>query len=401
MTGRRWGFRARLTALIAAAFILGGTALLAVQYLVVQRLIEADVRTIAEIRFEPLEGCVRGVCKGPVPHASDDEAQMAATFEYTSELSDGVASDLLVWSVVVLAIFAVVAVVAAGWLSRRSLGRIAQITTATREINRDALHRRLALPGPQDEIKELGDTIDGMLDRLDDAFTRQERFVQSASHELRTPLTTTRAALEIPLAQGRVPADLEPEVRVALAANARSERLIAALLSVARSAERGRGVARATVLTADLAGLVADKLSQVRHDATARGIRIAAPPPRQLLAAADPELLEIALGNLVENGIGHNYDGGELTIRVGSDEDVVWVELENSGRRISNAEAARLTEPFNRGGESRLAGGGVGLGLTIVDTIARDQGGSVSLAPRPGGGLLTRLALPPATTGAG
>ena len=107
------------------------------------------------------------------------------------------------------------------------------------EVSTTDLHRRLDLPGPRDEIKELADTIDAMLDRLESAFAAQDRFVANASHELRTPLTTSRTALEIPLAQGRVPVDLQPAVRTALRAGEHSDRLIASLLTLSR----GQGIA--------------------------------------------------------------------------------------------------------------------------------------------------------------
>src|SRR5699024_6346004 len=119
-------------------------------------------------------------------------------------LSQEVLSGLLLWSVVILLAFTAVAVVLAVWLSRRSFVRIGQITATTQRITRDDLHQRLALSGPADEIKELADTIDTMLDRLEASFIQQERFITNASHELRTPLTTTRTALEIPLTQGQV-----------------------------------------------------------------------------------------------------------------------------------------------------------------------------------------------------
>ncbi len=462
--GRRWGFRARLTALIAGVFILGGLVLLTVQYLLVQRLFATGIGTIST-------GCADDAWMGRAgggafPSAVDIAVLCAEVSDLggeigfsgggsvssvlvaqTSHLSQEVLSGLLVWSLVVLAVFAALAVVAARWLSTRSLDRIARITRATREITRDDLHRRLALPGPADEVKELGDTIDVMLDRLEEAFTRQERFVAAASHELRTPLTTTRAALEIPLEQGRFPADVEPEVCRALAANRRSERLIAALLTLART---GHAAATAEEATADLAGLVRDALDEHTAEVEARGLRIRIVPGRgaeehagepglsadldrqsgpaiaagsvraagpllaaeslpaagpapaigpalaigPVLAAVDPTLAGIAVGNLIENAIRHNCDGGEvraILLREGGD---VAVRIENDGRVLTPDEAARLTEPFHRGDQTRLTGPGTGLGLTLADTVARSLGGTLSVAPRPGGGLVVRLTLP-------
>ena len=165
---------------------------------------------------------------------------MGVWFEaQSSELVDDVLTRLLVFSGVVLMVFAVAAAGIAWWLARRSLKRIGEVTAMAQEVSTTDLHRRLELPGPRDEIKELADTIDAMLDRLESAFAAQDRFVANASHEFRTPLTTSRTALEIPLAQGRVPIDLQPAVRTALKAGEHSDRLITSLLTLAR----GQGIA--------------------------------------------------------------------------------------------------------------------------------------------------------------
>ncbi len=395
---RRWGFRARLAALIAGVFILGGAVLLGVQYLLVQQLFAQGIDTLTT-------GCVTSIQDGP-PWSGEAELNIDETceqgavsvtsaggvtsiaLEQTVGLSQEVLSGLLIWSVVVLVVFAVLAVLAAWWLSKRSLGRIAQITETTRDITRDDLHRRLDLPGPDDEIKELGDTIDGMLDRIEDAFTRQERFVAGASHELRTPLTTTRTLLEIPLEQGRVPTELEPDIRRALAANERSERLIAALLALARGRHGTGGE------PVDLTALAAESLGECRGD----GLTVTGPDPRPVLARADAEVVRIAVANLVENAIRHNHPGGTVAVRTGEDGETAWVEVENSGRDLTGEDLAELTEPFHRGEHTRLATDeGLGLGLALVETIARGQGGALTLTARAEGGLVARLGLPRAT----
>lgn len=388
---RRWGFRARLTALIAGVFIFGGAVLLTVQYVLVQGLLASGIRTIT--------GCVDGETSGieigtGAPGSAVDlgcengDSGFAVAIEQAGHLSDDVLSGLLLWSVVVLVVFAGLAVLAAWWLSRRSLGRIARITETTREITRDDLHRRLELPGPADEVKELGDTIDGMLDRLDDAFTRQERFVAAASHELRTPLTTTRTALEIPLEQGRFPAEVEPDVRRALAANERSERLIAALLTLARA-----GHAPAPAGAADLATLARDAVERHRAEADERGVTVVVDGVSAPVAA-DETLAGIAVGNLVENAIRHNRVGGAVRVAVTADARGVELAIENDGPQLTAVEAARLVEPFHRGEQTRLAGPGSGLGLTLADAVARSLGATLVLSPRDGGGLVARLAFP-------
>ncbi|GAA1557569.1 sensor histidine kinase [Brevibacterium picturae] len=394
MTGttRRWGFRARLTALIAGVFVLGGAVLLTVQYVLVQQLLASGIRTITgcadgessdvEIGSEIPGSVVGVVCGGDT---IDGVSVIEVSIQQTSYLSNEVLSGLLLWSIVVLVLFAGLAVLAAWWLSKRSLGRIARITDATREITRDDLHRRLDLPGPADEVKELGDTIDGMLDRLDDAFTRQERFAAAASHELRTPLTTTRAALEIPLEQGRFPAEVEPEVRRALAANERSEQLIAALLTLARA-----GHAPVEPGAVDLVSLVRDALDQHRAEADEHGIAVVLEGSHALVTA-DETLAGIAVGNLIENAIRHNRDGGTVRITVAEGEHGAELVIENDGRELTAEEAGHLTEPFHRGDQTRLSGPGAGLGLTLADATARSLGGSIALSPRDGGGLTARL----------
>jgi signal transduction histidine kinase len=301
-----------LVALTAGVFIIGGAALLGVQYLLVRQLFAQSISTSTIARVDDnghIESRDVGGAQGDGGHsicslgdwlcAIQVEHGIGITWngsgiqsvmvEQTTTLSQRVLSGLLVWSVVVLAVFAVLAVLAARWLSKRSLDRIADITAATRQISSDDLRRRLDLSGPADEIKELGDTIDGMLDRLEDAFTRQDRFIAGASHELRTPLTTTRALLEIPLAQGRVPADLEPALRGALAANQRSDRLIAALLALARARHQDAGWAGGPDGgSADLAATADLVLAERATDIAARGLRLTARTEAEAPAAAEP-----------------------------------------------------------------------------------------------------------------
>ena len=412
----RWGFRARLTALIAVVFILGGAVLLTVQYVLVRQLLATGIATIStgcvpDLEWTDLNGADADA--GFVPCIDDtvigvgDDVVGAGhqfTIQQTSLLSQEVLSGLLAWSVVVLVVFAGVAVLAARWLSQRSLGRIARIADTTREITRDDLHRRLALPGPADEIKALGDTIDGMLDRLQDAFTRQGSFVAAASHELRTPLTTTRTALEIPLEQGRFGTDVEPAVRRALAANIRSERLIAALLMLARiNGDPSPPDAQAVELTA----VVADALAERAPEASTRGIRavvthpgrtasgIDAGPPA-VHAAADPTLASMLVGNLVENAIRHNVDDGELRVELTSADGRATLTITNDGRPLTASETALLIEPFHRGDRTRLTGVGAGLGLTLAEALARRLCGTLTLTPRADGGLIVQLVLPAA-----
>lgn len=401
-TPRRWGFRTRLAALIAGVFILAGASLLTVQYAVVHQLLRSGIANLATAPSSnfptPHSRCPGdqdstqcGILAGtPSGVVASNTGPLDATFQRTILLSREVLSGLLLWSVVVLVAFAGVAALAGWWLSKRSLGRIAQITATARDLTRDDLHRRLDLPSPDDEIKELGDTIDSMLDRLDDAFTRQELFIASASHELRTPLTTARTALEIPLVQGRVPTELEPDLRRALKANERSERLIAALLILARLTHPATPPADTTV---DVTELVRERIKEHGDHARRRCIQITFTTAEPMLAAAEPVLAGIAIGNLIDNAIQHGAHGGEIVVDLDREDGMLTLRIANGGLQLTADEATRLVEPFNRGAATRLAGRGIGLGLTIVDAIARCSAGTLALSPRTEGGLIAELKL--------
>lgn len=380
-----WGFRTRLALIITGAIVVAGACLLAAQYLVVQALL-ASAMTATSI------SCAVDAAPAPGVNMPDQErtgCEVAtsggagaahAVLQQSIFVSDEVSRGLVVWSVVLLVAFAVVAAAIASWLARRSLDRIGEVTAATREITERDLDRRLELPGPNDEIKELGDTIDGMLDRLQLAFAAQDRFVANASHELRTPLTTTRTALEIPLRQGDVPDDLTPALQRALRATAQSERLIAALLSLAQ----GRADPR-RMESLDLSALVREQIATTAPTAELKD------PGSRTPVVADRPLLERAVHNLLDNAVRHNLPAeGKVWVRIAAG----LVEVENTGRPLDPETVALLTEPFYRGDATRINGEGVGLGLAIVDSIATTHGGRLRLRPRPGGGLIARLELP-------
>jgi signal transduction histidine kinase len=406
----RLSFRTRLGLIITVVFIAAGAGLLAVQYVVVQQLFATAMRitTISCSAETPVgesgptvpTGCaVMGAQGDPqfiegvrIQGGAAKNTTTGAVIQQSVFLSNEVSGGLFVWSIVMLIVFAGVAAAIAFWLARRSMDRISEVTAAARDISERDLGRRLDLPGPDDEIKELGDTFDGMLDRLQLAFAAQDRFVANASHELRTPLTTTRTALEIPLEQGAVPAALEPALRTALRATLQSERLIAALLSLAR----GRAHLD-NVESVQLDVIAASELEELADAARARKVRI-----ESSIGAAstegDPALLGRAVRNLLENGIHHNSSrGGRLWLRVGTEAGMAVVEVQNTGALLDPATVALLTEPFYRGDASRTKAGdrdGMGLGLAIVESIAVTHGGQLHVAARPEGGLVATLRLP-------
>lgn len=423
---RRMSFRTRLVIIIAGVFIAAGAALLTVQYLVVQSLFASAINTTAATCVPSMSitqisqeasatdpegvspftdssallygasstGCAyfaetadaAGLPAATPMQTVTIDAVEGAVLQQSTFLADEVGGGLLLWSVVVLVAFTGVAAAIAFWLARRSLDRIGEVTAAARDISERDLGRRLDLPGPDDEIKELGDTIDGMLDRLQSAFTAQDRFVANASHELRTPLTTTRTALEIPLEQGAVPADLQANMQRALRATEQSERLITALLSLAR-ARTGLD----EVEPVELRTLIEDEVEDLGAGEIAVHANL-----RELTVDGDTVLLARAVRNLLENAIRHNVPDGELWVRCRRERGRAIIEVENTGAPITPATVELLTEPFYRGDASRTSAGpdGTGLGLAIVQSIAKTHGGEVRLRARKGGGLIAAIVLP-------
>jgi signal transduction histidine kinase len=272
------------------------------------------------------------------------------------------------------------------------LARVRRVTAAARLAGDANLKVRLDLRGPRDEIKDLGDTFDTMLARLDEAFDAQRRFVANASHELRTPLAATLTAVEVTLAKPHATeAQLRTMGQEVCGQMARARRLVDSLLVLGRSGQRV-----VEVEVDDLADFAAEALDLVRHEAAALGLRVraelcAAP------AAGDVALLSRAVANLVENAVRHNRPHGEVTVASGVEDGRSWVRVGNTGADLSDVDLDRLFEPFNRGVRTRLNGTGAGLGLSIVAAVARVHGGTVQARARPaaqGGGLLVTLRLP-------
>ncbi|MGC4956129.1 sensor histidine kinase [Actinomadura citrea] len=279
-----------------------------------------------------------------------------------------------------------------GWfVADRALSPLQRVTTTARRLSESTLHERIALEGPDDEIKELADTFDAMLERLGQAFDTQRRFVANASHELRTPLAINRTLLEVALGDPEVSDDLRAVGRTLLATNARHERLIEGLLLLARS-EREL-TARTPVDLAEVAATVLEQSARRDHD---HDVAVH-PELTSGTALGDPVLLEHLVSNLVENAIKHNVeDGGELWIRTGMLEGYATVQVENTGPVVPAYEVERLFEPFRRLNADRVESAkGAGLGLSIVRSVVLAHRGAVYAAPRPGGGLIVTVRLPP------
>jgi signal transduction histidine kinase len=276
-----------------------------------------------------------------------------------------------------------------GWaLAGRMLRPLQRITATAQRVSQDNLDERIGLEGPRDELKELADTFDGMLGRLSGAFASQRRFVANASHELRTPLTVIRTELEVTLADpNATTAELRSMAETVRDATLATERLIQALLTLARS--EGGVERRDPVDLADAARLA---LGQAGSEAAARDIAMH-PTLDPAPVRGDRRLLERLVGNLVENAVRHNRDGGTVEVRTSRLAGRSTVEVRNDGEVIPPEALGSLLEPFQRL-DRGARGDGVGLGLSIVRSVAEAHGGSVELRARPSGGLIVRVSLP-------
>ncbi|MFF4500545.1 sensor histidine kinase [Streptomyces sp. NPDC001401] len=298
--------------------------------------------------------------------------------------------DLLSRSLLALLGLAVIAFAFGYAMAGRVLSPLGRILRTARAVAGSDLSRRIELDGPDDELKELADTFDDMLERLQRAFTAQQRFVGNASHELRTPLAINRTLLEVHLSDPNAPVELQQLGKTLLATNERSEQLVEGLLLLARS--DNQIVERKPV---DLAEVAEQAVDQVRSEADAKGVVIRGEQKPAVVQGNGVLLERIAL-NLVQNAVRYNVpDGGwvEVTTEVQHGQAVLVVS--NTGPVVPAYEIDNLFEPFRRLRTERTGSDkGVGLGLSIVRSVARAHGGHISAQPREGGGLVMRVALP-------
>jgi signal transduction histidine kinase len=304
---------------------------------------------------------------------------------------------LEVESGVALAIMAIISTLL-GWLvAGRVLRPLRTITATAQEISEANLHQRLALPGPRDELRELADTIDGLLGRLETAFDAQRRFVANASHELRTPLTAARALLEMVIADPR--ASVEEFRRVCgqvLKENEFQEQLIDALLALAQAQ---RGLDCREVI--DLDTLVRDELQSMEADAAARGLHVEL-SLEAVFISGDRRLVQRLVSNLLENAIRHNFDEGRIRVAVSARGGESLLEIANTGPAVPSDQIDRLLQPFQRLAPDRTGHGeGVGLGLSIVAAIADAHDATLLVHARPEGGLAVELRFPQAAPDGG
>jgi signal transduction histidine kinase len=314
-------------------------------------------------------------------------------FQARVDAVDQTLNGLLWWSLVGLLLTAG-ASVGVGWVfAGRVLAPVHTITSRARAISAQSLDERVSLGGPPDELRELADTFDSLLDRIQRAFEGERRLVATMSHELRTPLANQQAALDVALANPRATtAELRHAAELALGQTDRANRTVDALLTLAR-VQSGLDTARHEPV--DLTALVAEAVDRVRsEEGTQR-------PWTQHLSAVtvtgDPELLDRAVGNLLQNAERHNLPGsqGWVDVRLHARGEEAVLAVSSTGVRLDAEEAAALTLPFRRGARDRVGSDrGVGLGLSIVQAIADHHGGRLTLTPLEPGGLAVELALP-------
>jgi signal transduction histidine kinase len=395
--------RFRLTALFSALFLAAGAALLAVTYFLVEGTTAPSVfasgGTRVAVNGTP-SSCqsaspVTAQLKHGTPSASAEQlahqlcAQAAAT--HARDLDQ-----LLTWSGVGLGIMTALAI-GLGWIfAGRVLRPLRSMKAATQQITESNLHKRLALPGPDDEMKDLADTIDDLLTRLEAAFESQRRFVASASHELRTPLTLNRALLEVALADPRANADtLRAACTDALAAGEHQERLIEALLALATSE---RGLDRRDPF--DLAKVTRLVLGSHYAEAEDRGLRLDVSLGHAAVQG-DPDLTERMVANLIDNAIRYNLPGGSVEARTETRYGHALLTVANTGSRVPADKVDQLFQPFQRlPADGATHPDGHGLGLSIVRAIATAHGARLDARPGPGGGLTIEVRFPHAWSSA-
>ncbi|MFD5146594.1 sensor histidine kinase [Streptomyces sp. NPDC058401] len=400
--------RARLTVLYGSLLLLAGGGLIALINVLLRnglysRISGAVTTTtyVPAVQGTPPPPSVPGR-RLPVPAESlgsgatptpEQLEQWQATRNLTAAVEQATLHELLVVSLVALAVFAVLSIWLAWWMAGRVLRPVGVITETARRLSGANLHERIGLRAPPGELKRLADTFDGMLDRMEDLVGAQRRFAANAAHELRTPLAVQRAAAEIGLA-GDPPPQKVARIRSKLIEVAdSSQHLVESLLLLAVS-EEGLD----TKEPVDLSGVVEAELAAV--GATVPQDLLVVRDLAPLTVAGDGTLLGHLVRNLLANAVRHNRAGGRLEVTV-SQEGVLTVS--NTGPVIDPADVPRLLEPFRRRAERRhTAGEGAGLGLSIVASIARAHGAELTARanPAPGGGLMVRVWFPAGVPGA-
>ena len=390
--------RLKFTLLYGGLFLASGAALLTVTYLLVSRAM--PMAASGHILSAGGTGGTGGA--GALPTGSQEYCYVAtsgggapASLPTTgcgallSQQRHDELRALLVDSGIALALMTAVSI-GLGWLvAGRVLHPLRTMTSAVRRISASNLHQRLSLPGPDDELRDMGTTFNELLARLEAAFGAQRQFVANASHELRTPLARQRTLIEVALRDaGPTVAGMRETLRRVLATGEQQERLIEALLTLARSQ---RGIDRREPI--DLAEVTAGALPASESDARSRGVAV-----NITLSSApvlgDQRLAERLVANLVSNAVRHNVTGGWLEVVTGMRSGRAVLSVANSGPVIAPEQVELLFQPFGRLETARLSRDGIGLGLSIVTAIAQAHDAELRARPLAGGGLEVEVSFP-------
>jgi signal transduction histidine kinase len=389
--------RLRLTVMYGLVFLVTGVVLLSLGYVLVRHNLGGPANEAAVRAQLQKQGIVISAPPGAGLAYLRSTPLGAALAVARAQLRAQALNKLLVEYLLALGLTTAVSV-AAGWLlAGRALRPLRQITATARRVSGENLGERIALDGPADELRELADTFDGMLSRLDNAFESQRHFVANASHELRTPLAIMRAEVDVALADPDPgDADLRRMAETVRETIDRCERLLESLLTLARS-EAATGHEEPI----DLAALAADCITDLRARAEELQLHVRdelRPAPTR----GDTALLERMIANLLDNAIRHNERGGFISVHAGVERGHAGAGVErghavvtvaNGGGVIDEADARALTEPFRRLDRTRS---GFGLGLSIVRSVVGAHRGSLAVVARPEGGLAVRVSLPAA-----
>jgi signal transduction histidine kinase len=425
----RGSVRLRLTVLFASLFLASGAGLLGITYGLVSNATNGII--VARITSgTPLDGPIPAgaapagsgaagsgsadsgagspasgglAIEGPgaaAPDAlPDPEAIAAQATQYATATRAREDDALLLYFGIALGIMAVVAAALGWFVAGRALRPLRRITESARRISATNLHERLAIEGPDDDLRELADMIDGLFARLDASLHAQRQFVANASHELRTPLARSQTLLEVALRNPDASTEsLGAACKRALAAGVEQERLIEALLILARGQ---RGLDRRTPL--DLAAITRDVLAGHGEQIAATGLSMEVTLAPGLLGG-DEALIERAVGNLADNALRHNVPGGSVWITADTEDGRASLTIANTGPEVPPDAVDRLLLPFQRGNKTGDGyrscprsgpDDGLGLGLSIVAAIATAHGATLTVTPRlSGGGLSVRLVFP-------
>jgi signal transduction histidine kinase len=379
---KKMTIRTRLTLVYGGMLLAGGLLVLGITYvLVFQQLGEKFYVS-------------KQISGAPPPFQPDGAGAGTIASQIQGEVRSDALQAMLTQGAIALAAVVVIGLAFSWLIAGRLLQPLHRVTETARRIAGApdrGLHERIALTGPYDEVKELADTFDLMIARLDKSFDVQRRFIVNASHELRTPLTLNRTLLEVSTDTADASPELRQLGRTLLAVNDRHEKLIEGLLLLARS-ERAIG----DHAYVDLADIVTHVSAQ-QGDPDTAGVKVTAVAD-EAPTAGNAVLLERLVHNLVENGVRYNTPGGWVRVESGTHPDGVFVTVSNTGPVVPRYEIPNLFEPFRRLGPERATGSGAGLGLSIVRAVATAHGGRVFADPRDGGGLTVTVILPTAAS---